>query len=94
MISGIADRRGPPPVDRAAETDVVFIAPAPARGSVEPFLRRTIAFAAGEPVPRIGECVILSFGAEAVRWLVQDVAHVFDGQAHGIAIKLMPAGEG
>ena len=74
--------------------DVVFIAPVSASGSGEVMMRRTILFALGEAVPRIGECDILAFGLEPSRWQVQDVAHVFEEDAHGIAIKLMPPSAG
>jgi hypothetical protein len=50
--------------------DVVFIAPVSASGSGEVMMRRTILFALGEAVPRIGECVILAFGLEPSRWQV------------------------
>ncbi|GJE27266.1 hypothetical protein [Methylobacterium organophilum] len=65
--------------------DVVFLAPDGAKAGL---MRRTISFRPGESVPRIGECVILDFGAEPVRWTVEDVAHVFENDQHGIAVKL------
>ena len=67
--------------------DVVFIAPDEARSAG---VQRTIVFAPGQPIPRVGECVIIAFGAGPVRWQVQDVAHSFEGDGHGIAIKLAP----
>lgn len=70
------------------ETDVVFIAPDSTAGHGVRSMRRTIVFFDGEPVPRIGECVIMGFDAEPSRWLVHDVAHIFERDAHGIAIKL------
>lgn len=72
-----------------SDIDVVFLAPDGVSGHGTRSLRRTIVFSPGEPVPRIGECVILGFDAEPSRWQVQDVAHVFETDAHGIAIKLM-----
>ena len=75
-----------------SDFDVVFIAPDPSAGHGLRSARRTIVFAPGEPVPRVGECVILGFDAEPSRWLVHDVAHIFEHDAHGIAIKLaLPA---
>lgn len=71
-----------------SDIDVVFLAPDEESRHGVGSPRRTIAFAPGEPVPRIGECVIIGFGAAPSRWLVQDVAHVFERDAHGIAIKL------
>lgn len=65
--------------------DVVFIAPDASRDASA---QRTVVFAPGQPIPRVGECVILAFGAVPVRWQVQDVAHIFEGDGHGIAIKL------
>ncbi|WP_375465635.1 hypothetical protein [uncultured Methylobacterium sp.] len=72
-----------------SDIDVVFLAPDEVSGHGVGSLRRTIAFAPGEPVPRIGECVIIGFESAPSRWLVQDVAHIFERDAHGIAIKLM-----
>jgi hypothetical protein len=69
-----------------ADLDVVFLAPA-GIGRVDGTCRRTIPFAPGEPVPRIGECVVLAFGTGAVRWTVEDVAHVFGDAGHEIAIR-------
>lgn len=71
------------------EIDVVFIAPDATSGHGVRSRRRTLGFAPGEQVPRIGECVIIGFDAEPSRWVVQDVAHIFEQDAHGIAIKLM-----
>jgi len=72
-----------------ADLDVVFLAPA-GIGRVDGTCRRTIPFAPGEPVPRIAEDmrVVLAFGAGAVRWTVEDVAHVFGDAGHEIAIRL------
>ncbi|WP_191970005.1 hypothetical protein [Methylobacterium planeticum] len=88
MTMRIAEWREQVPEEaRVAGIDVVFIAPAGAGASL---VRRTILFALGEALPRIGECVILAFGAEPGRWQVQDVAHIFEEEGHGVAIKLMP----
>ncbi len=73
---------------RMSDIDVVFLAPDAVSGHGVRSLRRTIAFSPGQPVPRIGECVIIGFEDEPARWLVEDVAHIFDRDAHGIAIKL------
>ncbi|WP_162560474.1 hypothetical protein [Methylobacterium durans] len=69
--------------------DVVFIAGTGNLGAGATTYRRTIVFQPGQPIPRVGECVILAFGAEPARWQVQDVAHVFESESHGVAIKLM-----
>ncbi|MFD0938133.1 hypothetical protein [Methylobacterium trifolii] len=73
-------------MSRASGIDVVFVALGTGPGSATE--RRTIVFAPGEQIPRIGECVILAFHGDALRWHVQDVAHVFEDDAHGVAIKL------
>lgn len=70
--------------------DVVFIANRSGLDAAAATYRRTVVFQPGEPLPRVGECVILAFEAEPVRWQVQDVAHVFESGAHGVAVKLMP----
>ncbi|MDR7038171.1 MULTISPECIES: hypothetical protein [Methylobacterium] len=69
--------------------DVVFIASGSNLEAVGTTSRRTIVFVPGQPIPRIGECVILAFGADARRWQVQDVAHVFENDSHGVAVKLI-----
>ena len=66
---------------------MVFIPPEASRDAGT---QRTIAFAPGQPIPRVGECVILAFAALPERWQVQGVAHIFEGDGHGIAIKLVP----
>ena len=51
--------------------------------------RRSLPHAPGEPLPRIGESVILDFdGGAPTRWIVQDVAHVLDGGQHEIVVTL------
>lgn len=70
--------------------DVVFIAPDDPSGARGPGAQRTIAFAPGTPIPRVGECVIIAFAGAPARWQVQDVAHIFEADGHGIAIKLAP----
>lgn len=70
-----------------ASLDVVFLAPG-RLGWIDETRRRSIPFAPGEPVPRIGECVVLAFEAGAVRWTVSDVAHVFGEVGHEIAVRL------
>jgi hypothetical protein len=95
MTTKLAERHEGLPEERSMSgIDVVFIAPVSATASGEALMRRTIVFALGEAIPRIGECVILAFGMEPSRWQVEDVAHVFEGDAHGIAIKLMPPAAG
>ena len=71
-----------------AGVDVVFIAPDDPSGSRSAGTQRTIAFSPGQPIPRVGECVILAFDGTPKRWTVQDVAHIFEADGHGIAIKL------
>ena len=73
---------------RLTGIDVVFIAPDDPVGPEGRPAQRTIIFVPGEPIPRVGECVIIAFGREPARWQVQDVAHVFEDAGHGIAIKL------
>lgn len=75
-----------------AVPDVVFLAPG-SLGWLDQTRRRTIPFAPGEPVPRIGECVVIAFEAGAWRWTVEDVAHVFGDAGHEIAIRLAPAAD-
>ncbi|KQT56145.1 hypothetical protein ASG52_24430 [Methylobacterium sp. Leaf456] len=70
-----------------ATLDVVFLAPG-RLGWIDETRRRSIPFAPGEPVPRIGECVVLAFEADACRWTVEDVAHVFGKAGHEIAVRL------
>ncbi|MDP4023502.1 hypothetical protein Q8W71_12765 [Methylobacterium sp. NEAU 140] len=70
--------------------DVVFIAPDDTTGGRGGAHQRTVSFAPGEPIPRVGECVIIALGGPAARWQVEDVAHVFEDRGHGIAIKLAP----
>jgi hypothetical protein len=48
-----------------AVLDVVFLDPGRI-GWLDETRRRSISFAPGEPVPRIGECVVLAFEAGAV----------------------------
>ncbi|GLS61494.1 hypothetical protein [Methylobacterium haplocladii] len=43
----------------------------------------------GDPLPRIGESVIIDFDAGApARWIVQDVAHVIEDDRHGVVVRL------
>ncbi|NEU14922.1 hypothetical protein G3T14_23000 [Methylobacterium sp. BTF04] len=69
------------------DLNVVFLAPG-RLGWLDDTRRRTISFAAGEPVPRMGECVVLAFEAGARRWMVEDVAHIFGDAGHEIAVRL------
>lgn len=75
------------------DIDVVFIATQDGSGRAAGTLRRTIAFRPGEPVPRVGECVIIGFDGTPTRWQVHDVAHVFEDDGHGVAIKLVAPDE-
>lgn len=70
-----------------AIVDIVFLAPG-RLGWLDETRRRTVPFAPGEPIPRIGECVVLAFETDACRWTVEDVAHVFSDASHEIAIWL------
>lgn len=79
----------PGPAEAATGFDVVFIAPDDPSGSRRG-ARRTVVFVPGQPIPRTGECVIIAFGGDPERWEVRDVAHVFEADGHGIAIKLAP----
>lgn len=81
MVQAVIGSEAAPPTG----IDVVFIAP---DASCDAGAQRTIVFALGQPIPRVGECVIIAFGAVPARWQVQDVAHIFEGDGHGIAIKL------
>ncbi|NEU14686.1 hypothetical protein G3T14_21640 [Methylobacterium sp. BTF04] len=76
-----------------AVLDVVFLAPG-GLGWIDETRRRSIPFVPGEPIPRIGECVVLAFEAGACRWTVEDVAHVFGDAGHEIAVRLTWASEG
>lgn len=51
--------------------------------------RRALPYERGDPLPRLGESVIIDFEAGSpTRWIVQDVAHVIDSERRGIVVKL------
>ena len=68
-----------------AEIEVVYVT----TGRTEAPKRRALAHEPGQPLPRIGESVIIDFEEGApTRWIVQDVAHVIEGERHGVVIRL------
>lgn len=71
------------------ETEVVYVTGGRAEAQGAQPKRRAFLYQLGDPLPRIGESVIVDFEEGApTRWIVQDVVHVVEEERHGIVIRL------
>ncbi|MET0257333.1 MAG: hypothetical protein ABW179_02035 [Methylobacterium sp.] len=72
-----------------AEIEIVYVTTSRNEQRGAPPKRRVFPYEHGDPLPRIGESVIIEFDAGTPsRWIVQDVAHVIEAQRHGVVVRL------
>ena len=85
-LGGSAGRLGGEPV---TEIEVVYVTVSRKDERDGAPKRRVLPYRLGDPLPRMGESVIVDFDEGApTRWIVQDIVHVLDGDRHGIVVKL------
>lgn len=72
-----------------AEIEIVYVATSRSEQRNIPPKRRALPYELGDPLPRIGESVIIDFDdGVPSRWIVQDVAHVIEEDRHGVVVQL------
>lgn len=74
-----------------AEIEIVYVTTSRNDQPGGPPKRRALPYELGDPLPRIGESVIIEFdGGAPSRWIVQDVAHVIEHGRHDVVVRLAP----
>lgn len=72
-----------------AEIEIVYVTTSRSEHRNVPPKRRALSYELGDPLPRIGERVIIDFDEGVpTRWILQDVAHVIEDERHGVVVRL------